>query len=79
MYKIIVSTNDNTHKNLSCVVSKAQFNRIQKIENLGGFNRFYLDLITDKEPKQKSQFLQALSFLSESVFYCSVAELQKII
>ena len=79
MYKIILSTNDNTKRNLTCVVSKAQLNRLQNSENLGGFKRFDVETYSDDEPKQRSEINFALAFLSVWVFGCSVSDLKKVI
>jgi hypothetical protein len=79
MYKITLYTNDGTNKNLSCIVSKSQYNRILNSQNLGGFKRFEIDLFSDKEPKQKSEINFALSFLSVHVFGCTVEDMKKFI
>lgn len=69
MYKIILSTNDSANKNITCVVSKNQYSRIQQLENLGGFKRFDIELYSDDEPKQKSEIKECLNWLGQFVFY----------
>jgi hypothetical protein len=78
MYKIILTTECGSKQNLSCVISKAQYNAISNALYLGGFKRFDIELYSDNEPKQKSEINFALSFLSINVFKCSVIDLKKI-
>jgi hypothetical protein len=71
MYKIIIS---NNNKSIVSIISKAQFNRIKKLEYIGGFKRFTIDLYSNDEPKQKSDIVEVL----KTVFYISFAELQSL-
>lgn len=75
MYKIIISNNS---KSIVSIISKAQFNRIKKLEYIGGFKRFTIDLYSNDEPKQKSDIVEVLKFLATTVFYISFAELQSL-
>ena len=78
MYKTIISDNEGLNKSITSVVSKEQFNRIEKLEYIGGFKRFTIDLYLDDEPKQKSEIIEVLKFLALNVFYISFAELQSL-
>jgi hypothetical protein len=79
MYKIILNLEDGRKDQLKCIVSKAQFNRLQNALYLGGFKRFDIELYSDDEPKQKSEIIQAFKFLCEKVFFCKIEELQRFI
>ena len=78
MYKVIITDNEGLNKSITSVISKAQFNRIKKLEYIGGFKRFSIDLYSDDEPKQKSEIIEVLKFLATTVFYISFAELQSL-
>jgi hypothetical protein len=79
MYRIVLTTNDNTNKKFACIVSKAQYNRINNAQNIGGFKRYDVELYSDNEPKQRSEINFALSFLAVNVFYCTVSDLKQFI
>lgn len=79
MYKVIIATNDNLNKSITVILSKAQYNRVDNAKTTGGFLRYDVELYSDNEPKQKSDIIKALQFLSDNVFYCSVGEIQSFV
>jgi hypothetical protein len=79
MYKVIISTICGSKKDTTVILSKAQYNRFANNQNIGGFKRYALDIYSDNEPKQKSNIIEALQFVSLYVFYCTFEEIQSFI
>jgi hypothetical protein len=79
MYKVIISTICGSKKDATVILSKAQYNRFANSQNIGGFKRYTLDIYSDNEPKQKSNIIEALQFVSLNVFYCTFEEIQSFI
>jgi hypothetical protein len=79
MYKVIISTICDSKKSITVILSKAQYNRFANNQNIGGFQRYALDIYSDDEPKQKSNIIEALQFVSLYVFYCTFKEIQSFI
>jgi hypothetical protein len=76
MYKVIISTICGSKKDITVTLSKAQYNRFENSQNIGGFQRYALDIYSDDEPKQKSDIIIALQFVALYVFYCPFKEVQ---
>jgi len=72
MYKVIITTNDGLNKSITKVVSESQFKRLDAFQNMGGFKRYDLELYSDDEPKQRSEIVEVLYFLSTFVFYSNI-------
>lgn len=79
MYKVIVTTNDSANKTITVILSERQYERIIEGSNVGGFKRYDVELYSDNEPKQKSDIIAIMQFLSSYVFYCTLSELQSFL
>lgn len=57
MYKVILTTNDDSKSSVGAIVNKKEYVLLEtRYQFVGGFQRFDISLYSDDEPRQRSQF-----------------------
>jgi hypothetical protein len=75
MVQILISTIENKQKSL-LTINERELKKVEKLQYLGGFNRFNLSIYDDKPEPKPTDYNYVLSILSIYVFNTDTKELK---